>query len=130
MLRRELAAMDGERVVLCHSLGCLLWLLHARDGGDSADRVLLAAPPCVDDVPAVVRFRPDGVTGDHVRRAAPETLIACAPHDDPYCPQSAPAVFGYLGVDFELFPGGAHLNTDAGYGPWPWVERWALRVPR
>src|SRR3954469_24368185 len=41
-LGAELAAMEGERVVLCHSLACLLWLLHARDSsGRQADRVLL-----------------------------------------------------------------------------------------
>ena len=29
-----------------------------------------------------------------------------------------------------LVAGGGHLNTAAGYGPWPWVAEWALqRVP-
>jgi predicted alpha/beta hydrolase family esterase len=45
-LQPELAALEGERVVLCHSLACLLWLLNARAGAtDVADRVLLVAPP-------------------------------------------------------------------------------------
>jgi uncharacterized protein len=112
--------------VLCHSLGCLLWLLHARQGGAAADRVLLVAPPCTDELPAVVRFRPDGVTAAQVHAAAGETLMLCS-DADPYCPAGAVATFAVpLGVEYELIAGGAHLNTDAGYGPWPRVEDWAL----
>ena len=38
---------DGERVVVTHSLGCLLWLHAAQRGlvDPPADRVLLVAPP-------------------------------------------------------------------------------------
>ena len=31
-----------------------------------------------------------------------------------------------LELDYEVIAGGGHLNTDAGYGPWPDVEAWAL----
>jgi hypothetical protein len=125
-LRPELAALDGERIVLCHSLACLLWLLHARDGGDTVDRVLLVAPPCTDDVEPVVRFRPDGVTAAQVRGAARSTRMLCS-DADPYCPAGAASTFGEsLQLDYEVIPGGGHLNTDAGYGPWPDVEEWAL----
>jgi predicted alpha/beta hydrolase family esterase len=125
-LRGQLAAMDGERVVLCHSLACLLWLLHARDGGESVDRVLLIAPPCTDEVEPVVRFRPDGVRADDVRRAAGATRMFCS-DDDPYCPAGAAMVFGEpLELDYEVIAGRGHLNPDAGYGPFPAVEEWAL----
>jgi predicted alpha/beta hydrolase family esterase len=113
--------------VLCHSLACTLWMLHARGGAsDSADRVLLVAPPCTDDVEAVVRFRPDGVTADDMRRVAAVTKMLCA-EQDPYCPAGAAGRFGDpLELDYELIPDGGHLNTDAGYGPFPKVEEWAL----
>jgi len=122
-----LAALEGERVVLCHSLACLLWLLNARDGAvDVADRVLLVAPPCNDQVEAVVRFRPDGVTAEHVRAAAVATRMLCS-DKDPYCPAGAAATLGEpLELDYAVVPGGGHLNADAGYGPWPTVEAWAL----
>jgi predicted alpha/beta hydrolase family esterase len=125
-LRVELAALEGERVVLCHSLACLLWLLNARAGAsNAADRVLLVAPPCVDDVEAVVRFRADGVTPADVERAAGQTLMFCgAP--DPYCPGSAIRAFAALFPEAIGVPGAGHVNADAGYGPWPAVEQWAL----
>lgn len=56
-----------------------------------------------------------------------------ASDNDPYCPEGAPAVFATpLGLDSDLLPGGAHLDLDAGYGPWPAVLDWcrdtAVRV--
>ena len=127
VLQPELAGMHGGRIVICHSLACLLWLRHAREGADPpADRVLLVAPACVDDVPAVVRFQPHGVTAEDVRAAAGSTRMLCS-DADPYCPSGAAAAFGEpLELDYEVIPGGGHLNTDAGYGPWPVVESWAV----
>jgi uncharacterized protein len=125
-LQHELAAMAGERIVLCHSLGCLLWLLNARAGAaDAANRVLLVAPPCTDEVEAVVRFRADGATAADVDRAAAETLMFWG-DPDPYCPPTAGVAFNGLFAHTKRFPGGGHLNSEAGYGPWPDVERWAL----
>jgi predicted alpha/beta hydrolase family esterase len=125
-LQRELAAMEGERIVLCHSLACLLWLLNARAGAVAvAERVLLVAPPRTDEFPAVVRFQADGVTAANVARAAGQTLMFWG-EPDPYCPQTAPVAFAGLFPDAQHFPGGGHLNSDAGYGPFPEVERWAL----
>ena len=125
-LQPELAALEGERVVLCHSLGCLLWLLNARDGAtDAAERVLLVAPPCTDEIEQVVRFRPDGVTASDVDRAAGETLMLWS-EPDPYCPATAAVAFDGLFATSIAIADGGHLNTDAGYGPWPAVEEWAL----
>jgi predicted alpha/beta hydrolase family esterase len=125
-LREELAALDGERVVLCHSLACLLWLQHARSGAaDAADRVLLVAPPAAWHIPAVARFRPDGVQAADVERIAGSTLMFCG-DPDPYCPGSAITVYGGLVQAARCIPGAGHVNPDAGYGPWPAVEEWAL----
>jgi len=121
-----LPQMEGERILICHSLACLLWMLHARDGGDPVDRVLLVAPPCTATIPAVVRFQPDGVTADDMRRSAGTTRMFCS-DNDPYCPTGAATLFGDpLELDYELIPGAGHLNVDAGYGRWRAVESWAL----
>jgi predicted alpha/beta hydrolase family esterase len=117
--------MEGERIVLCHSLACLLWMLHARESGDRVDRVLLVAPPCTEEVAPVVRFRPD-IDAQQMRAAAKTTRMLCS-DADPYCPAGAVAVFGEpLELDYDVIAGGGHLNPDAGFGPWPEVEAWAL----
>ena len=84
------------------------------------------APACTDEIPAIVRFMPLGIDADRVRRAASVTRMLCS-DNDPYCPGGAAGVFGEpLELDYDVIAGGGHLNTDAGYGPWPEVERWAL----
>lgn len=126
LLGRELDAMGGERIVLCHSLACLLWLRYARDGArDAASRVLLVAPPCVREVPAIDRFWPAEVTAEDVRHSCGSTLMLWS-KPDPYCPASAPKALPGLFEHAIEIPGGGHLNSDAGYGAWPAVEQWAL----
>jgi predicted alpha/beta hydrolase family esterase len=127
VLRSEVAAMDGERVVLCHSLACLLWMHYAREvDAPVAERVLLVAPPCDRGVPAIDRFwPPNDVDKGALVRACARTLVLWA-EPDPYCPGGAMAAFVDAFPDSVRIPDGGHLNTDAGYGPWPEVERWAL----
>lgn len=128
-LRPLLAAMPGERVVLCHSLACILWLQHARDAAAEhrAGRVLLVAPPSPHaKLPGVVGFFPLEVTARQVAAAAASTRLVCS-LDDPYCPEGCDTAYGHvLGIEADLLSGGAHLNVDAGYGPWPAVREWAL----
>ena len=129
MLAAELERLGDAPVVLAHSLGCLLWLRHAsRAAGRLAVRVLLVAPPAIASVPAVVRFAEPEPEPDpeRVRAACPDTRIVCS-DDDPYNPAGALATHARpLGLPADLIPGAGHLNVDAGYGPWPAAERWAL----
>ena len=126
VLRTEVDAMHGERVVLCHSLGCLLWMLFAREcSSAAAQRVLLVAPPCDWSIPAIARFRPHDVDQGVLDRACPQTLMLWS-DPDPYCPGGAFDTYGALSPAAIEIPDGGHLNTDAGYGPWPEAERWAL----
>ncbi|MFJ1804789.1 MULTISPECIES: RBBP9/YdeN family alpha/beta hydrolase [unclassified Streptomyces] len=135
-LARHLDALaaGAERVVVAHSLSVLLWLhAVARDlpGLVGVDRVLLVAPPSgsvLARYPEVEGFafaggvvgRPDGrpLTLPH-----PTRLVAG--DDDPYLPEGVQAAYGDpLGLTAELLPGAAHLDLDAGYGPWPSVLEW------
>ena len=128
-LRLLLAAMPGERVVLCHSLGCILWLRHARVAGSEhrADRVLLVAPPSPRaKLPGVVGFFPLSVTAEEVAAVAGTTRLVCS-LDDPYCPECGDSIYGRpLGIETDVIEDAAHVNVDAGYGPWPAVRAWAL----
>jgi predicted alpha/beta hydrolase family esterase len=122
------AALDDDpEVVLCHSLACLLWLRLATAAEDQlAQRALLVAPPCLDDIAPVARFLDHGAGPGALNRAAARTLLVCS-DDDPYCPPGAIAAYGEpLAIDSVLIAGAGHINTDAGYGPWPAVEEWAL----
>jgi len=127
-LEEEMRGLPGEPVVVCHSLACILWLHHCaaalREGG-RAERVLLVAPPSASaGVRPILPFFPVPLDVAGVAAAAGETRIACAV--DPYCPEGADALYGApLDLPVDRLPDGAgHINPDAGYGPWPAVERW------
>ena len=110
----------GGEVVLCHSLGCILWLHHRAGGGPDAERVLLVAPPGPDaGVPEIENFFPVPVRPELVMGAQ----LVCG-DDDPYCPGGAHNVYAGLELEATVIPGGGHVNPDAGFGPWPQLEAW------
>ncbi|HEY2603184.1 MAG TPA: alpha/beta hydrolase [Thermoleophilaceae bacterium] len=133
-LRPWLDALDAELrepdglVVLCHSLACVLWLQHARRSeGPAVERVLLVAPPSpAAELPGVSGFFPLSVESADVARAAVSTRVVWA-SGDPYCPEGAGRLYAEpLGLPACAVEDGGHINPDAGYGPWPAVERWCL----
>jgi predicted alpha/beta hydrolase family esterase len=120
-LEEELERLPlDETTVLCHSLGSLLWLHHE---GPPVARALLVSPPQPDvEVPGSVGFRPVPTRGS----AALETLFVCST-DDPWCPpERSQALADAVGAPLEWIVGGGHLNTDAGFGPWPELEAWCV----
>jgi uncharacterized protein len=122
-LQGEVEALpDGEAIVVCHSLSCLLWLHYVADGGAQASRVLLVAPPSeASGVPQIAGFFPVPLP------ALPGGARLVCSDNDPYCPEGAATLYGDpLGIPVDLLPGGGHLNPEAGYGPWPAVEAWCL----
>jgi predicted alpha/beta hydrolase family esterase len=129
-LGRLAARQDVERVVVAHSLGCVLWLREAAAIAASrrVDRVALVAPPCPGAaVPELAKFYPTGAEREAIAQAAGETRLVCS-DDDPYCPgDGAARHWGEpLGLQIDLITGGGHVNVEAGYGPWPEMEAWCL----
>jgi serine hydrolase len=128
VLETELAQLgNGERVVICHSLSCLLWAHAAVKLGAQArvDRLLWVAPPGPSAfVPEVDSFAPRDLDPTSFRATAPLRQLVCG-DDDPYCPERADRLYGPLGLRSEVLHGAGHLDPDAGFGPWPAVERWA-----
>jgi uncharacterized protein len=133
-LRDELEAARGRELsVLCHSLGGVLWLHHAADPVSDvvAARVLLAAPPCPPwTAPELAAFPYAQIDRHGVARAAHTTRLVCS-DNDAYCPRGSASVYcASLAIECDVIAGAGHLNTDAGYGPWPLVERFALQGPK
>ena len=131
----------GQRVVVAHSLGALLWLRAAgeRLTDPPADRVLLVAPPS----PQVTRSTPEMAEFDapldavSLRASSRDTVrLACSDADGYSREGTAAEVYGApLELDADLLPGAGHLSDDDGYGPWPAVLDWCLEpstrlVPR
>ena len=126
LLHAELDLLgDGERVVVCHSLGCTLWLRAAPQ--PPVDRVLLVAPPgrttIVRLAPSFADGRPDPAA---VAAAARTTAIVCSDADPYNAEGDSAALAEAAGARRHVIAGAGHLSVDDGYGPWPGVEAWCL----
>lgn len=128
-----LAAPAAEqRVVLAHSCGALLWLHHAArlpadrvDPRLRFDRVLLVSPPGPRwHSPDVHGFSPAPLDAAGIRRAAGWTQLVAGDDDDAGSVDEAVSTAAQLKIDLDVIPAGAHLNSAAGYGPWPAVLGW------
>lgn len=126
-IRAELAALAGERIVVCHSLACLLWAREAaeiaRDG--AVDRLLLVAPPCPGKpIPGVKDLYPTPLDAGAMARSARSARVVGS-DSDPYCPAGHTRSFAEpLGLEIDVLEGAGHINPEAGFGPWPAVEAW------
>jgi len=131
LLSAEYAQLgDGERVVVCHSLGCALWFqASCRSVLDrSADRVLLVAPPGPSFLSQALTadFYSPSLTALAVGASAFSPIRLVASDQDPFCPEGpAEAVYASaLGLVAETIRGAGHFTPDDGFGPWPDVLEW------
>lgn len=124
----EAAPEAAERVVLAHSCGASLWMHHAarlKDAGLRFDRVLLVAPPGPRwREPDVRGFTPTPLDAAGIRRAAAWTQLVVGDNDECCSVDESMQMAATLQIDLDVIAGGAHLNTAAGYGPWPSVLDW------
>jgi len=122
----------GERVVVAHSLGCLLWLHAAAEGlvDPVADRVLLVAPPSpavTAGTPAMAGFVTPEEPATVWAASRTDVRLVCSDADSYSTEGTAAELYGApLGLDSEVLPGAGHLTIDDGYGPWPAVLAWCL----
>jgi predicted alpha/beta hydrolase family esterase len=128
-LHAELSAMAGERVVVCHSLACLLWARQAVDIARTGpvERLLLVAPPCpVTPLPGVTELYPTPLDPEAMAASARDARVVGSDRD-PYCRAGPERSFARpLGLPIDVLVGAGHINPDSGFGPWPAVENWCL----
>lgn len=127
-LRAELTALGhARRVVVCHSLACLLWF-HAARRGERIDRLLLVSPPAYDRVPqAGASFRLSAFDADALRASVREDIAIACSDSDPYNPGGAQALYGdALGVTAAVFEGAGHITPETGFGPWQFATDWCV----
>ncbi len=122
---------DGERVVVTHSLGGILWL-HGALGQDGegldprlrVDRVLMVAPPHPRRlVGALGDLELPSTVGDALARAARSTTLLAREADE-YRPAPLAELARAWDVPAVTLPGSGHLNVDDGHGPWESMLEW------
>ena len=123
-----LAALDGAiascelpPVLVAHSLGCIAVAHWARSARHRVHGSLLVAPCDVDksDLPPSLRdFAPMPL------EPLEFTSVLVASTNDPYLEREhADDLAQAWRAPLHMVENGGHLNTAAGYGPWPFGER-------
>ncbi|WP_062519388.1 RBBP9/YdeN family alpha/beta hydrolase [Demequina silvatica] len=123
-----LAESRGERVLVTHSLGGILWrrIAPALEPALMPDRVLLVAPPSASRlVGPLAGFAPTQGNDAPAGSGGPATLVV-ARASDPYRDVPVDALAHAWGAGAVELPGTGHLNPDDGHGPWASVLDWVL----
>lgn len=124
----EAASARPGTLVVAHGLTALAWLRLAEYGERStplAERALLVAPPAPGAHGGDVSRLPEA-TPAAVRSLTRAPSLLVATDDDPFCPAGADTLYGGLGLDSVVVPGGAHLNEKSGHAELPQALRWVL----
>ena len=119
-LAREIRRAGRPPVVVAHSLGCLAVVHCASAGAPPLQGALLVAPPDVEDpdFPSLIEgFAPI----PHARLAFQSIVVAS--RNDPFTDfERARSLADAWGSRFVDAGNSGHINTDAGFGPWPLGE--------
>ena len=132
MLLTELSMLgEGDRVVVAHSLGTVLFALAGADlpAALRATRVLLVAPPAPHELAdRVASFRcDDDVFGAGVAAGAGHVTVV-GRSQDPHRSYSLGQLTAGWDAEVHELPGNGHFNPPDGHGEWPWVFDWVKGV--
>jgi len=115
---------EGERLVVTHSLGGILWH-HLAASGARVNRVLIVAPPSYERLTEhLASFSLDAIDESATGTAAPTTVLAR--ERDPYRAIPVAELAAAWRATAAELPGEGHLNPDDGHGPLPPALEWVL----
>lgn len=118
-LDQEIAAADGEVVLVAHSLACTLITHWAQQSAlVSKVRGALLVAPSDTEAPSY----PPGTSGfvPMSTQRLPFPTIMVASTDDPYVTQDRAKTFCQdWGSELVWVEKAGHINGQTGYGPWP-----------
>jgi len=107
-------------IVICHSVANILWFHLCNDMGlKQIKKLLLVAPPSFScNIPELSSFYPC---------EAPQNLytdkgILIGSTNDPYMSlDELKSLQKNLNIPLEILQDAGHINTDSGFGEWPWI---------
>ena len=107
-------------IVVCHSLGNILWWHLCNEGLSLHVKglIMVAPPRDLSDYEAIRDFFPVELPKDIY---ADRSLMVTS-DDDPYLNKSEGIRFARaLNSKHKVFQNMGHINADSGFGPWPWI---------
>ncbi|HOI82999.1 MAG TPA: alpha/beta hydrolase [Campylobacterales bacterium] len=120
-LEQAIESFKPDRVV-CHSLGNMLWFWYAKAYPKANfEKVLLVAPPARStNIKAIDTFFPY----PKAATLSGNALFVASTNDKYMNIHEAQELQKELGCEMKIIENGGHLNSDAGYGAWPFAYEW------
>jgi hypothetical protein len=107
-------------IVICHSLANTLWFHLCNDEKiTEVKKLFLVAPPSLTcEVEEIKSFFPVDVPKNLY---AKEVLLVSSTNDPYMTLDEAKSLQNSLNVKMEIIENAGHINSDSGYGKWPWM---------
>jgi len=119
-LDREIKLFNPN-VVVCHSLGNILWMHYVRQNSYQIDKLYMVAIPNPNkELEELKTFYPcplpDSLNAKEI------TVVAST--NDPFATieQIEPIAKKY-NAKFKILEDAGHINKESGYGEWEWIEK-------
>ncbi|MCL1631018.1 alpha/beta hydrolase [Sporolactobacillus sp. CPB3-1] len=129
VLDQELRAIPADQplTVITHSLGCILWLHYAaRKNVRTVEQLIMVCPPSEHvKKPEIQNFFPLPEDKTSIKRIAKQSMLILS-SNDPFLPRDEMKQYFAYRIPCFIFPEQGHINTRAGYGPWPWMLHFLL----
>lgn len=118
-LSKELSDFKPE-ILVCHSLANILWFHLCNELKiTKVEKLFLVAPPSLEcKVEELKSFFPCKIP---TNLYAKEALLVASTNDQYMSLDEASLLAKSLGVEMVILQNAGHINTDGGYGEWPWM---------
>lgn len=105
-------------IVICHSLANTLWF-HISDAIKEVEKLYLVAPPSFEcAVEEIKSFFPMKLP----TKTNAKSALLIASTNDPYMTlEELRELQKSLDIEMTVLENAGHINTDSGYGKWPWI---------
>lgn len=112
-------------IVVCHSLGNILWFHMCARLDEKVQKLLLVAVPRdLSEFSEVESFFPNPLPTD----LCSDEVLMVASDNDPYMSlEESHVMCETLGVALHVLHDAGHISSSSGFGPWPWVKEWVLQ---
>lgn len=107
-------------IVVCHSLANILWFHLCNELKiTKIEKLFLVAPPSLEcKVEELKSFFPCKIP---TNLYAKEALLVASTNDPYMSLDEASSLAESLGIEMVILQNAGHINTDGGYGEWPWM---------
>lgn len=118
-LDKELKEFKPD-IVICHSLANILWFHLCNELKISeVKRLFLVAPPSLEcKIEELKSFFPCRAPANLY---AKEALLVASTNDQYMSLDDASLLAKSLEVEMLILQNAGHINSDSGYGEWPWI---------